>query len=383
MNPKLEIDAMVTRPHSRPTVALEANDAATAMAWRREMERAQIENWLSHGMVGSAGASLPAPMMPNDKVIAGTVLWPFVPPEAAATAATGSACAHARVSCAGESPGTKEYLVQEQAARLPVDRFADGAGSVQAHAASVASVRETPTEHRAPLSPDPEGPPAIAHARSRTELLASYLQSLGVIAITAAVEQGGAIDVANEPPAAARPTVPVVLDSSEVAAFAQVPISQPGKPAGYLIEAPMAGSVPVAPTTGTAVPIGTPPQGGPQVSVVDSARPENADLPEAGCERAGAWREPIRLHADWSAEGVRLWLGMDASQVASLHSITVQIQRWLSTHGLKLLTISCNGRIVVDNAGAQADSDAFQAETERDGRAAAPNAQIPILKEVP
>ncbi|RYF52379.1 MAG: hypothetical protein EOO27_28645 [Comamonadaceae bacterium] len=99
--------------------------------------------------------------------------------------------------------------------------------------------------------------------------------------------------------------------------------------------------------------------------------------------RGAAPREPIRLHADWSAEGLHLWLGMDASQLASLQSITAQLQRWLSTQGLKLLSMSCNGRVVVEQTDRQMNSDALEAEIERADVHAVPVQTMPTLKESP
>ena len=48
--------------------------------------------------------------------------------------------------------------------------------------------------------------------------------------------------------------------------------------------------------------------------------------------------------------GVRLWLGMDPALAESLGAITAQLQRWLSAQGVRLLSISCNGRVVVDDS---------------------------------
>ena len=90
--------------------------------------------------------------------------------------------------------------------------------------------------------------------------------------------------------------------------------------------------------------------------------------------------EPIRLHADWSADGVRLWLGMDASLAGTLPSITLQLQRWLSSQGVRVLSISCNGRVVLDEHESAA-SDVYQPDVNTYGPASAPAYSHPHQKE--
>lgn len=56
--------------------------------------------------------------------------------------------------------------------------------------------------------------------------------------------------------------------------------------------------------------------------------------------------EPLRVHAQWSAQGVSVWLGCDAAAVPALDEIIVQLQRTLAARGERLLGIVCNGREV-------------------------------------
>jgi hypothetical protein len=89
----------------------------------------------------------------------------------------------------------------------------------------------------------------------------------------------------------------------------------------------------------------------------DRAKADPAATVQRGAAaRVVAANEPIRLHADWSAEGVRLWLGMDAPAADALQAITLQLQRWLSAQGVRLLSISCNGRVVVEETDAATDT---------------------------
>ncbi|MBC7603857.1 MAG: hypothetical protein H7255_14515, partial [Ramlibacter sp.] len=55
---------------------------------------------------------------------------------------------------------------------------------------------------------------------------------------------------------------------------------------------------------------------------------------------------PIRLHADWSEEGIRIWLGMHSKLLPHLEAITAHLQRWIAAQGLKMLSLSCNGQDV-------------------------------------
>ena len=54
--------------------------------------------------------------------------------------------------------------------------------------------------------------------------------------------------------------------------------------------------------------------------------------------------QPIRLHADWSDDGVRLWLAMRADLLVGIDSLTAQLQRWMAAQGVRVLSISCNGK---------------------------------------
>jgi hypothetical protein len=146
---------------------------------------------------------------------------------------------------------------------------------------------------------------------------------------------------------------------------------------GTLIAAPQLPGNPANLPTATAMRGGVQSHRTGQEVRVDGAEPAAM----AGSQ-SGAPREPIRLHADWSEEGVRLWLGMDASHLGSLELINAQLQRWLSTQGLKLLSMSVNGR-TVDQAHQPNDSDVYEAEIERARAEPTPDATAPFLKEFP
>lgn len=59
-----------------------------------------------------------------------------------------------------------------------------------------------------------------------------------------------------------------------------------------------------------------------------------------------------RVHAQWSATGVELWLGMDgpSSQVGfQAAALMVSLQRSLREQGQRLLRVVCNGKVVFDS----------------------------------
>lgn len=53
---------------------------------------------------------------------------------------------------------------------------------------------------------------------------------------------------------------------------------------------------------------------------------------------------PVRVHADWSEEGVRVWLGMDGAAAGSAGMLARQLHRWLGSQGIRTLSITCNGK---------------------------------------
>jgi len=65
----------------------------------------------------------------------------------------------------------------------------------------------------------------------------------------------------------------------------------------------------------------------------------------SGGEISGS-RPAVRLYAEWSEQGVRVWLGADADQALPLAQIGAQLQQWLGGQGERLVELVCNGRTV-------------------------------------
>jgi hypothetical protein len=76
----------------------------------------------------------------------------------------------------------------------------------------------------------------------------------------------------------------------------------------------------------------------------ESAMPHAARVPTDPAESAEAPREPVRLHAEWAAQGVSLWLALDAPVLDQAPLMLAQLQRWLALQGIALLHASCNGK---------------------------------------
>lgn len=55
---------------------------------------------------------------------------------------------------------------------------------------------------------------------------------------------------------------------------------------------------------------------------------------------------PVRIHLDWSAQGVRIWLGVDHEQIPSVPELARHLDAWLTASGVKLVNLVCNGRTI-------------------------------------
>ena len=89
--------------------------------------------------------------------------------------------------------------------------------------------------------------------------------------------------------------------------------------------------------------------------------PPRVDRLVAGKASDTSAASPVRLHADWSEDGVRLWLGMDASASSNLAGITAHLQRWMAAQGMRVLSISCNGQLLIEGGG-ELPTDIFEPE---------------------
>ena len=84
-------------------------------------------------------------------------------------------------------------------------------------------------------------------------------------------------------------------------------------------------------------------------SIDDTPSTELASRPRP--DAASDTREPLRVHAQWSDDGVRLWLGADAGGLADVQAVTAQLQQALAAQGTRLLRVVCNGHDLAFSAG--------------------------------
>ena len=353
-----------------------------ARAWQREMERAQMEAWLSHAVIEFPGAMQKA----------------LMPPLLAATAnasasvvrnGTGGIDFASGVSAFGKnSPavaasGTAALAAQR--AETANARTHDHAGSAAPDAAGSSALRSTlpaatsEARERAQF----KGDLSTESAHLRTAQLASLFRGLGPVESTTSIA-GQVMPAQSAVAAQAAPlVVPAVapphgLTRDDPRPLQATSFQWPAATAN--LPAAMTAAVPVSPAYGDQ-----------EIASAAMGSPGEARTPAPGgsmtTHSAGptamhaARREPIRMHADWSPEGVRLWLGMDPAVVDALRAITAQLQRWLSAQSVRLLSISCNGTLVADERET-AVADIFETDTKKD-EPAGPIRSHSNLKESP
>ena len=90
-------------------------------------------------------------------------------------------------------------------------------------------------------------------------------------------------------------------------------------------------------------------------------------------QTGGNLHEPVRLYAEWSDLGVKVWLGTDADQAQRLPILAQQVQQWVAGQGVRLLALVCNGRTTIGDSEQTAEPTAHAA----DGAAWEGGAELP------
>lgn len=54
----------------------------------------------------------------------------------------------------------------------------------------------------------------------------------------------------------------------------------------------------------------------------------------------------VRVHAQWTQDGVLVWIGIDRDAAVPLAALHAGLAGWLAEHGLRLAGLVCNGRVV-------------------------------------
>jgi hypothetical protein len=291
---------MKTEQHSG--LPSKGDGESRGQAWRREMERAQMDTWLSHGVVGhttSLGASL---LSPAAVAAAASSAAPSEDAEVTARATS--------LSCGSGSPDPESLDTAQAAAGSSTS--APVGGSVE---------RAHPSAPELDVSAATQGPllPVVAVGRDTpsAEAISVLLQPLQPLQSVQSVQ--------STPPAlGAANTVPANFTAASL---------------GEVLQQFGAVEASTAPVPASSNPRQLPGPEAEKLRGASRSAPALTPLTLAAVQ-------PIRVHADWSEDGVRLWLGMDASALASLEQITRQLQAWLNAQGVRLRSLSCNGQVL-------------------------------------
>lgn len=148
-----------------------------------------------------------------------------------------------------------------------------------------------------------------------------------------ATPSAASIDAAAAAPAA---------ESIVAAVMARVvpALSAAGEPAGRTGSAPIETTKPVQlrPLQGLPTPRALPTEpAGKEATAegVAAPRPAAAEPPP-----------PVRVHVDWQGQAAHVWLGVDREQLPNLPGLLRQLEQRLQAAGLRLASVTCNGRPV-------------------------------------
>ncbi|HSV34576.1 MAG TPA: hypothetical protein VLI46_03415 [Ramlibacter sp.] len=209
----------------------------------------------------------------------------------------------------------------------------------QAVATAVAASAESPV---APLSG------AGAEARERTESLAQALRIHGPVSATSA--SLGVFPATMDGPRGAGVYAGVYAGAEE-GAISPPPVTRASPAPGQL--PPAADPARLAQSMPANVMLARPTHPGELASALPMradqrpsvlARPSPASMTHRADGAPPA--PPIRVHADWSADGVRLWLGLDEPLQGQMAVIADQVRQWVRGQGTRLLSFTCNGRLL-------------------------------------
>ena len=299
------------RRHPLPAGNDQNSDAGRA-AWQREMERAQLASWLSHGVVGHGPA---APSLSSQPIAASVSVLPAAP----AMEASPVAYSATSFNATGDSNAAEQSF--------------DKARVDSSESPARVAVTFDDAESMTPIAP-PAGPrtpaaatsaPAAGPVHFNATDLKTVLRPFGEVQVTSA-RAGALVDLnASISPEHANWNISIAVVASTN--------DMPAGPAPGSIESNGSGTAPA-------------------LEAQRQRRPEmlGMNAGHVGRRAAAPPAEAIRVHAQWSQQGVRLWLGIDRSAMDSLQPIAEQLQRWIAQQGLRLRSISCNGRVIARDA---------------------------------
>jgi hypothetical protein len=272
---------------------------------------------------------------------------PAAPPESGSWSAPAAWSKRAAATPAPPVPHSLDSHSQPYAPILaPAAKIADGNDSAVHPEDGVAIDRSAATPATIPATGEQPGAVEVGNAvpaapvTGQASVAPAQASANAVLAGALAAALQTALSVA---------VVPV----SSATAMASIPTPGPARSAGL----PMAGSDPV--------PAGEAPADDLLAGTALEEEPVETMLGTGGAPAAGYAdrsagsepREPVRLYAEWSDQGVSVWLGADANQGLQVSDLVSQVQQWLAGQGERLLAVVCNGRVVQSDAGAKAEDE--------------------------
>jgi len=265
-------------------------DAGRHQAWQRAMERAECESWFA--AAGGTGLREGTPGQVGAEGHAGASgAAPARAAPESQVALRSAKRVHADGAAASAPGSPKEGGPGREAAR-PAAVRPEAAPRAVADPGAGAPIRGSP---RATLHPPaPDGPAVVASCRA----LAAELLTPGPGVAVGSTAAAGVLPPPGPAPASGPPDGPDVAESTDSAEIVG------GRPRG---------------------------------------------IAEAGAHE----REPVRLHAEWSAQGLRLWIGADPRlPLAQLVPLLVrQLRPRCAELGTRLASLVCNGETAFDAAG--------------------------------
>lgn len=100
----------------------------------------------------------------------------------------------------------------------------------------------------------------------------------------------------------------------------------------------MASPMPLRPLQGLPTPRPHPAESAGKETRAESSAPVRPAAAEAP--------PPVRVHVDWQGQAAHVWLGVDREQLPNLPGLLRQLEQRLQAAGLRLASVTCNGRAV-------------------------------------
>jgi hypothetical protein len=302
----------------KPSPGVSKTPGQDHRAWQQAMEQAQIADWFNVRLDERGGRATV-----NTR------------PTAPVSAAAPETREMERQKAFPREPGTAGHHAERSCSEAPANAPAQSAGSI----APVQCVHsEVRSRHGAvERTPDPsqEAGPVGGHgAPTKLTMISdihtevrNYLSQAGL-----ALPQSG-----MQPPVEAN-TLPSTF-----------------RPDGFVVKAAMDSALLWFPGAPSAALQACPPTFG-NAESMKAQREELADF-EAPSVRASRYADiqsvagenpvlPVRIHVDWSEQGVRVWLGVSHAATMSAPGLARHLDQWLATGGIKLAAFVCNGRLI-------------------------------------